>query len=942
VPEDRPAAAATDTGAGAGAPRPPGTVGITLDGRELEAHQGELIIEAAERAGVYIPRFCYHPRMKPVGMCRMCLVEVSSPRGPSLQPACFVQVADGQEIATASPAARKAQEGVLEFLLVNHPLDCPVCDKGGECPLQDQAVSHGPGESRFAEEKRHWAKPISLGPLTLLDRERCIQCARCTRFAEELAGEPLIDFFGRGDRIEVAVFPERPFTSYFSGNTVQICPVGALTSVPYRFKSRPWDLEQVESTCTFCSVGCRVAVQSSAGQVVRFLGIDSDPVNQSWLCDRGRYGHDVTSSPDRLAEPLVRRSGALVPTTWHEALRDAAAGLRQATTEGGGAAVGIIGGARLANEDAYAWSKLARAVIGTDNVDAQLGDGLPATLVLGLPRATIEQATTAKAVVLLAGDLREELPVLHLRLRSAAAHTGLRLIDCGPIPTSLADVASVSVTYRPGEVVALAKALAGPKGSVEVGGASAERLARAHDVLGSALSESPDGSGVVVIVGRASLAESEAQIAAATASLADAWPGARFIPALRRANVLGALDMGLAPGVLPGRVGLEAGRAWYSARWRSLPIAEGLDARGILEAAAAGTLKALVLLGADPLADFPDRELATRALEQVPFLLALDALPSPSVQLADVVLPVAAHSERGGTTTNIEGRVTHLAAKVVPPGTARSDWVIAAEIAERLGADLGLENLEGIWEEIEAVSPLHRGCTLAALLAPAGGDGVVVPVAATPVLVAGGTPLVGAGVGAQRSARLIDPMATPGIASVGEQGAPLLAGATVPPGERLATAMAELGRDANGSGNGSVRTAAAGSPMPPLLSVGDLRFEAPESPRPDGYSLRLVTKRFLYDHGVLVQASPSLAPLAPPQALRLRPKHVEQLGVHDGEEVRVISSRGELLVAVVADATVPPGVAVMPVCAVPVDQPGVEALLDSGAPVVEVRVETVR
>ncbi|MHB8437406.1 MAG: NADH-quinone oxidoreductase subunit G, partial [Acidimicrobiales bacterium] len=284
---------------------------IVLNGREVKAAPGELIIEAAERAGVFIPRFCYHPRMKAVGMCRMCLVEVSSPRGPSLQPACFVSVADGQQVDTQSPAVRKAQEGVLEFLLVNHPLDCPVCDKGGECPLQDQAMSHGPGESRFIEEKRHWAKPISIGPLTLLDRERCIQCARCTRFAEEIAGEPMIDFLGRGDETEVAVFPGRPFTSYFSGNTVQICPVGALTSTSYRFSSRPWDLEQVESTCMLCAVGCRVAVQSSAGRVVRFLGIDSSPVNQSWLCDRGRYGFEAIHSSDRLTHPMTRKDGQL-------------------------------------------------------------------------------------------------------------------------------------------------------------------------------------------------------------------------------------------------------------------------------------------------------------------------------------------------------------------------------------------------------------------------------------------------------------------------------------------------------------------------------------------------------------------------------------------------------------------------------------------------------
>ncbi|MCU1488868.1 MAG: NADH-quinone oxidoreductase, chain, partial [Acidimicrobiaceae bacterium] len=274
-------------------PEAPQSLSVVIDGTAVVAKPGELVIEAAERAGVFIPRFCYHPRMEPVGMCRMCLVEVSGPRGFSLQPACFIRVADGQEVRTASAKARKAQVGVLEFLLVNHPLDCPVCDKGGECPLQDQALSHGPGESRFVEEKRHWEKPIEIGPLVHLDRERCIQCARCTRFADEVAGEALIDFAFRGDAIEVATFPDRPFSSYFSGNTVQICPVGALTSAPYRFKARPWDLEQAETTCTSCAVGCRVVAQSSAGALVRYLGIDSAPVNQSWLCDKGRYDFEA-------------------------------------------------------------------------------------------------------------------------------------------------------------------------------------------------------------------------------------------------------------------------------------------------------------------------------------------------------------------------------------------------------------------------------------------------------------------------------------------------------------------------------------------------------------------------------------------------------------------------------------------------------------------------
>jgi NADH-quinone oxidoreductase subunit G len=874
---------------------------IQIDGRSVRADDGELIIAAAERAGVFIPRFCYHPRMKPVGMCRMCLVEVSGPRGATLQPACFVAVSDGQEISTASPAARKAQEGVLEFLLVNHPLDCPVCDKGGECPLQDQAVSHGPGESRFQEEKRHWAKPIALGPLTLLDRERCIQCARCTRFAEEIAGEPLIDFYSRGDRIEVAVFPERPFTSYFSGNTVQICPVGALTSVPYRFKSRPWDLEQVESTCTYCSVGCRIAVQSSAGSLVRYLGIDSEPVNQSWLCDRGRYGFEATSSPDRLTTPLLRRDGDLVGVSWNEALRV----VTKALSDG---PVGIIGGARLANEDAYAWSKLARTVIGTDNIDAQLGDGLPAELVLSLPRATITEACSAKALILLAGDLREDLPVLYLRLRTAAAHDGVPIIDCSPLHTSFAEVAS-PVTYRPGETVALARGLVGAGVSADVPGATAEQLSRALAILRPALEASPDGSGIVVVLGRGSLTESPQQLAAAAGVLAEAWPGARFLPALRRANVLGALDMGLAPGVLPGRVSLEGGRDWYSAKWGWLPATRGLDTTGMLEAAANGEIGTLVLLGADPLGDFPDRNLATRALETVRFLVAVDTLPSSSTLLADVVLPAATSVERTGTTTNIEGRVSRLAQKLVAPGLARADWVIASEIADMLGADLGFEHIEDIWEEIERVAPAHFGCTLIALASQEAGDGIVVPVRVTAV-----TP---------RRIEPIDPMATPGITSVEEQGAPLYSGAVTVPPEAAATTSDSVGRR---------------RPAPMTMTAG--QFTAPGSPPRDGYAFRLVTRRSLYDYGTLVQGSSSLAPLVPSQALRLRTKEIEQLGVREGDAVRVHNAAAELVVPVIADDTLPAGVTVLPVGVVPVDQPSVTALLDCASVVTDVRVET--
>ena len=419
------------------------SVTVTVNGRAVEAQPGELLIEVAERAGSFIPRFCYHPRMEPVGVCRMCLVEVDGPRGPSLQPACFLRVNDGMTVNTESEKTKKAQDGVLEFLLANHPLDCPVCDKGGECPLQDQTLAHGSGETRFIEEKRHFVKPISIGANVTLDRERCIQCSRCTRFAADVAGDAQIAFAGRGDSIEVAPSPSEPFDSVFSGNTVQICPVGALTAKPYRFTARPWDLEQVESTCTTCAVGCRVAVQSSGDRLTRVLGVDSEPVNHGWLCDKGRFsldsidGHgedtDLTLVSTRITQPLVRDNGVLREASWDEALTAAANLLLDG---GDGDAVGVIGGAALTNEGAFAWERFARGVLHTDNVDAQFGDGLDSILIQALPAATIDEAASARVVVTLTGDLREELPVLFLRLRENVVRRKNALIELASAPSA--------------------------------------------------------------------------------------------------------------------------------------------------------------------------------------------------------------------------------------------------------------------------------------------------------------------------------------------------------------------------------------------------------------------------------------------------------------------------------------------------------------------------
>jgi len=908
------------------APRvePGATVSITIDGRQITTPAGEFLIAAAERAGTFIPRFCYHPRMKPVGMCRMCLVEVSGPRGATLQPACYVTVADGMEVSTTSEKTKKAQVGVLEFLLVNHPLDCPVCDKGGECPLQDQTLAYGPGESRFVEEKRHWAKPIPISELVLLDRERCVQCGRCVRFAAEVAGEAQIDFAGRGDAVEVAIFEDQPFSSYFSGNTVQICPVGALTSSPYRFSARPWDLDQVESTCTLCAVGCRVAVQSSANRVTRLLGMDADPVNQSWLCDKGRYGHEAVNAAERLTEPLVRHSGAgatdeLVPASWGEALSVVAERLSALRDEHGGGAIGVLGGARLGNEDAYAWAKLAKGVLGTDSVDAQLGDGLPAELVLGLPRATVDEACAARAVVVLSGDLREELPVLFLRLRGAATDGGVPVIELAAVSSALSAVATATLRYHPGGAAGIARALAG----------GAERPAEIDEAAwaaatGALRAAGPGGEGVVVVLGRPSLAEDGAAVAAAAQALAGAWPGARFLPALRRGNVMGALDMGLAPGVLPGRVSLDDGRDWFAEAWGSVPGERGHDATGMLQALAAGTMHALVLLGADPLGDFPDRALAAEALGRAELVVAVDTFLSPSAELADVVLPAAMATERAGTTTNLEGRVTRTAQKLVPPGQCWPDWMVAAELAHRLGADLGVAGVGELWDEIERVAPSHAGITRAALDAPGGRDGIVAPLAPAPVRI-GPAPLAP-----------FDPMATPGIESVEAQGAPPRAGTAEPVSAGVAAAGAAARHDAAAPGAAAPRPRLLGPPAPAPVPV---------AAEPRGTGLRLVSGRSLYDAGVLVGSTPALAALAPPAAARCHPADLAARGIAPGARVRVASGRGEVVVAAVADAAVPAGVVALsfnlPAEGADPDavSGGASVLIDAAAPVTDVTVE---
>jgi NADH-quinone oxidoreductase subunit G len=670
--------------------RPKTTISITVDGRPHEARPGQLVIDACEDAGTFVPRFCYHPRMSPVGMCRQCLVEVEGPRGPMMVVSCMTPVSPDQVVRTATDGVKRAQEGVLELLLANHPLDCPVCDKGGECPLQDQAFTHGPGESRFIEEKRHYEKPIPISDLVFLDRERCILCDRCTRFADEVAGDKLIHFTHRGNNTQVMTFPNEPFSSYFSGNTVQICPVGALTAKPYRFKARPWDLEQVESTCTSCAVGCRVVVQSTRDDLVRYQGVDADPVNWGWLCDRGRFDFEAVNSELRLATPALKVGDTLVETTWSTALATATELIQAALATDGPSGIGIIGGARGTNEDAHAWARLAAEVIGTQNVDAQLGDGLSVE-VLGLPRATIDETCAAATIVLLAPDLKEELPVLYLRIRDAAEKRRSRVLEIALKDSGLTKYAWRSLRHRAGEQsVAVTHALADPE-------------------IAAQLAKGP----VVVVAGRANLAEgTDRYTLDAIGAVLEAVPGTKVLPAYRRGNVVGALQLGLQP------------------------AGDGLDTRGMLEAAANGKLACLILLGADPATDFPDADLARRALAGARSIIAVDTFVTDSSRHADVILAAAGFGEKSGTTTNIEGRVSTLSKKVSAAGTARPDWMIAAELAVRLGGDLGVTTVDDVTDSIARSVPRYAAVTREALAANR--DGVLATLGATSALESSG------------------------------------------------------------------------------------------------------------------------------------------------------------------------------------------------------------
>ena len=662
-------------------PAPTDTVTLTIDGVEVTAPKGALLIRVAESVGIEIPRFCDHPLLEPAGACRQCLVEVEGQRKPIAS--CTQAVVDGMVVKTqlSSPVARKAQEGIMELLLVNHPLDCPMCDKGGECPLQNQAMSTGRTETRFREQKREYEKPVAISTQVLLDRERCVLCQRCTRFSDEIAGDRFIDLMDRSADEQIGIDPEVPFNSYFSGNTVQICPVGALTGAQYRFRARPFDLVSTPSVCEHCSAGCAQRTDHRRGKVMRRLAGDDKAVNEEWNCDKGRWAFQYATAFDRVTTPKVRdgRTGQLREASWPEALNVAAEGLRRARD--GAYGVGVLTGGRLTVEDAYAYSKFTRAVLHTNDIDFRarpLSDEeaqFLASTVAGTTDVTYSDVDGAPAVVLAGLEPEEECPILFLRIRKAVRRHRLAVHAVAPFRSpGFAKLDAIVTGTVPGDEAAalgeaaLADVLSQPGAILFVG----ERLATVHGGLSAA-----------------------AALAART--------GAKLAWVPRRAGDRGAVDTGCLPNLLPGGrpVGDAAARAELGDAWNlktgTIPGSIGRDGDAIMAAAASGKIGALIVAGVDP-GDLADPALAEQALDNVEFLVSFELRDTAVARRADVVFPVAPAVEKAGTFLDWEGRLRAFG--TVLETTAMTDARVLDALAREMGVRLGCADVVAIRREL--------------------------------------------------------------------------------------------------------------------------------------------------------------------------------------------------------------------------------------------------
>jgi NADH-quinone oxidoreductase subunit G len=677
---------------------------LIIDGREVSATEGEMLHDAAKRGDVEIPVFCYEPKLgEPVGACRMCLVEVEGI--PKLQTSCSTPVRDGMVVHTRTDQVKHAQSAVVEFLLVNHPLDCPVCDKGGECPLQDISMGWGPGKSRMTDQKRHFEKPIELSPLVAIDRERCILCYRCVRFSQEVAEDEQLQLLERGDRTFVGTFDDRPYVAPFHGNITDLCPVGALTSYTYRFRARPWDIEQGGSVCTLCPSQCNVSFTVRDERVKRVVARDNPDVDDGWLCDRGRYGFEMFDAPERIRGPRLRGG---VEASWEEAIAKAAAALKA----GGAETAAIVGDA--SNEEGYLVQRIVREALGSPHVDSRpsRGPSRDALLRLAAPEisAAVRDIDAADAILVVGTDPLHSSPILDLRIRKAIRRNGAKLVVATEAPTALDGGATTVVRYVPGgadEFLSELAAAVGTPSSLATRRSDVEELspeassssrAKRSEGVPTAAEVLQEAKSVVIVWGDRIAREGDGAVAAlldvaGALHLADT-EGSGLLEVPELTNARGLREAGCVPDAGPGLTATAAGK----------------DTESIRAALESGELKTLLLFGTDPLRDFPDTESWRNALAKAS-VICFSTFESATTAMADVVFPLETHAEKDGTVTHPDGRLQRVRPAASRPGDIRPNWGVLAELALALGHDTGVSSQPSAFAALTAAVPFYSGIT---------------------------------------------------------------------------------------------------------------------------------------------------------------------------------------------------------------------------------------
>jgi len=822
-------------------------VTIVIDGREVSAHEGEMLHDAAKRGDVEIPVFCYEPKLgDPVGACRMCLVEIEGI--PKLQTSCSTPVRDGMVVHTRTDQVKHAQSAVVEFLLVNHPLDCPVCDKGGECPLQDITQGWGPGKSRFVDEKRHFEKPVELSPLVAIDRERCILCYRCVRFSQEVSEDSQLQLLDRGDRTFVGTFDDRPYVDPFHGNITDLCPVGALTSYTYRFRARPWDIEQAGSVCTLCPSQCNVSFTVRDEKVKRVVARDNAEVDDGWLCDRGRYGFEMFDAPERVTGPRLKGGGA---AGWEEAIEAAAAGLRRVSDIdplGGGSTSDTRGVAAIvgdaSNEEGYLMQRLMREALGSPHIDSRAARGARRETLARLAQpslsARVRDIDGADAILVLGADPLQSSPILDLRIRKAIRRNGAKLVVATERPTALDGGAETVARYAPGGAITFLSELIAALTDADTPSSLAPRRsdgeglspeapgssrAKRSEGVSASVADTLRGAEKTVIVWGERLGREQGAVEAlldlAEGLGLEGKDGSGLLEVPEFANARGLREAGCLPDAGPGLSAVEPGMATE-------------EIRSALES---GELTSLILFGVDPLRDFPDTKAWEAALTAADFVVCFSMHENATTAKADVVLPLETHAEKDGTVTHPDGRLQRVRPSASRPGDIRPNIHVLSELASKLELDTGINSQPTAFAALTAAVPFYNGIEDADI----GGRGI----------------------------RWQD---TPSSANL------------PPAGSEAAGPEGESGAASPDTQREAPPTTSEAESDPRRVASGEAAPDSP--PPPTSETLALGTYRDLWA-GPITELNAPLKFLTPQQRLELSPADAERLGLKSNERVRV-------------------------------------------------------